>query len=132
MIASVSSAGKAGTVSGKYPHSKGTGTPAISQWPVIVSLPIETSSAEPWKLPASKAASRQRVRSGGDAGRVAKPERRHNRQGKRSAAQPVLIRAPFCRGARDMAQRVRTGIAEARAVGRAANAEGIEDEQESA
>ena len=41
--ASVSAFGNAGTVSGKYVHSNVTGTPAISQWPDGVSLPLEVS-----------------------------------------------------------------------------------------
>src|SRR5450830_1385465 len=44
----VSSAGKDGTVRGKYPQSKLTGTPAISQWPLWVSLPVERSAAAPY------------------------------------------------------------------------------------
>ena len=41
----VSSAGKAGRVSGKWPQGSRTGRPAISQWPDGVSLPAAVSTA---------------------------------------------------------------------------------------
>ena len=41
MIASVSSAGKAGTVAGNSPSRNAPARPAISQWPDGVSLPLE-------------------------------------------------------------------------------------------
>ena len=40
------SAGKDCSGERKYPHSNSTGTPAISQWPEIVSLPVERSRAQ--------------------------------------------------------------------------------------
>ena len=43
----VMSSGNAGTVSGKYVHSHGTGSPASSQCPEGVSFPIEVSRATP-------------------------------------------------------------------------------------
>ncbi len=42
--ASVSVFGNAGIVSGKYVQANVTGTPAISQWPEGVSLPVEIST----------------------------------------------------------------------------------------
>ncbi len=51
MSASVSAGGNVGTVWGNYPHANGTVTPAISQWPDGVSLPLHTSRATPQRPP---------------------------------------------------------------------------------
>ena len=45
--ASTSSGGKHGLAFGKYPQSNRTGQPAISPCPDGVSLPCETSAAQP-------------------------------------------------------------------------------------
>ena len=65
-------------------------------------------------------------------GRLAKPERRHVGDKQRPAAKPLAIRAALGAGFGDMRERVGAGVAIAFGIGRAADAERIQDEEESA
>jgi hypothetical protein len=63
--------------------------------------------------------------------RPAKPERHNVGHGERPFAQALPIGATFCAGLKNMSERVGAGIAIAFGVGRAADAERIQDEEES-
>ncbi len=78
----------------------------------------------------------RRADAGGLSGRrlrgEAKPERHHVGHGERPLAEAIAIGAAFGAGIQDMPEGVGAGIAVVLGVGRAAYAEGIENEQESA
>jgi hypothetical protein len=64
-------------------------------------------------------------------GCLAEPERCHVRDKQRPLTKPLAIRAPFGAGFGDVRKRVGAGVTIAFSVGRAADAEGIQDKEES-
>ncbi len=70
--------------------------------------------------------------SRGGSCRVTQTERDHIGYSKRSPAQTLAIRAAFRAGQGDVSERVGTGVAIALGIGRAADAEGIENKEEGA
>ena len=91
---------------GNRPQWKRTGSPAISQWPLGVSLP-----ALGFRRAAVRAFDARR-RELGDRlpARRAEPEPREVRQAQRPGAQAGAVAAPFAAGLRNVSERVGAGI----------------------